>query len=73
LLLLDANREPMFLKSTKNFIRLAKTEMKTHAEYIRVSELSDLGAYKFELLDLQNELSESHLPSVDGRWFFLSF
>ena len=49
LLVLDSNREPMFLKSAKNFIRLAKAQVKAHAEFIRTSELSDLGAYKYEM------------------------
>ena len=49
LLLLDSNREESFLKSAKNYITFAKAQVKAHAESIRVSELSDLGTYKFEL------------------------
>lgn len=49
LLLLDANREESFLRSAKNYINFAKSQVKASAEYIRVSELSDLGEYKFEL------------------------
>ena len=49
LLLLDANRDGMFLKSTKNYINFAKAQVKAHAEFIRASELADLGDYKFEL------------------------
>lgn len=49
LLVLDSNREPSFLKSAKNFLRLAKAQVKAHAEFIRSSELSDLGVYKYEM------------------------
>ena len=51
LLVLDANREPMFAKSAKNFIRLSKAQIKGHAEFIRTSDLSDLGAYKYEMTE----------------------
>lgn len=49
LLLLDSNRDESFLRSAKNYITFAKAQVKAHSEHIRVSELSDLGAYKFEL------------------------
>ncbi len=49
LLLLDSNRDESFLRSAKNYITYAKAQVKAHAEYIRVSELSDLGTYKYEL------------------------
>ena len=49
LLLLDSNRDAMFVKSAKNFIRMTKSQVKAHAEFIRVSELSDLGTYKYEM------------------------
>ena len=49
LLLLDANRNESFLRSAKNYIAFAKAQVKAHSEQIRVSELSDLGEYKFEL------------------------
>ncbi len=49
LLLLDTNREESFLRSAKNYITFAKAQVKAHAEFIRVSELNDLGTYKFEL------------------------
>lgn len=49
LLVLDSNREPAFLKSAKNFLHLAKAQVKAHAEFIRSSELSDLGLYKYEM------------------------
>jgi len=49
LLVLDSNREPVFLKSARNFLHLAKAQVKSHAEFIRSSELSDLGVYKYEM------------------------
>ena len=49
LLLLDSNRDESFLRSAKNYINYAKSQVKASSEFIRVSELSDLGEYKFEL------------------------
>jgi 3-(methylthio)propanoyl-CoA dehydrogenase len=49
LLLLDSNRDEMFLRSAKNYITFAKAQVKANAEFIRVSELSDIGTYKYEL------------------------
>ncbi len=49
LLLLDTNRDESFLRSAKNYINFAKAQVKAHSEFIRVSDLSDLGTYKFEL------------------------
>ncbi len=49
LLLLDTNRDRMFLRSAKNYIAFAKAQVKTHAEFIRSSEVSDLGMYKYEM------------------------
>ncbi|WP_372776390.1 acyl-CoA dehydrogenase family protein [Mangrovibacterium sp.] len=49
LLLLDSNRDQIFMKSAKNFLRLAKAQVRAHAEFIRTSELSDLGTYKYEM------------------------
>ena len=49
LLLLDANRDESFLRSAKNYINYAKSQVKASSEFIRVSDLSDLGGYKFEL------------------------
>jgi 3-(methylthio)propanoyl-CoA dehydrogenase len=49
LLLLDSNRDEMFLRSAKIYITYAKSQVKANAEFIRVSELSDIGSYKFEL------------------------
>jgi 3-(methylthio)propanoyl-CoA dehydrogenase len=49
LLLIDSNRDEMFLRSAKNYITFAKAQVKANAEFIRVSELSDIGTYKYEL------------------------
>lgn len=49
LLVLDSNRDAMFAKSAKNYIRIAKAQVKAHAEFIRTSDLSDLGSYKYEM------------------------
>jgi alkylation response protein AidB-like acyl-CoA dehydrogenase len=49
LLLLDTNREASFLKSAKNYIGFAKAQVKANSEFIRSSELSDLGMYKYEM------------------------
>ncbi|MGQ7869985.1 acyl-CoA dehydrogenase family protein [Sunxiuqinia sp. sy24] len=49
LLVLDSNRDAMFAKSAKNFIRMAKAQVKAHGEFIRTSDLSDLGSYKYEM------------------------
>jgi len=49
LLLLDSNRNDLFLRAAKNYITYAKAQVKANAEYIRVSELSELGLYKFEM------------------------
>ncbi|MCK3686248.1 acyl-CoA dehydrogenase family protein [Maribellus sp. YY47] len=49
LLLLDSNRDESFLKSAQNYLNFAKGQVKAHAEFIRSSELADLGNYKFEI------------------------
>ena len=49
LLVLDSNRDAMFTKSAKNFIRVAKAQVKAHGEFIRTSDISDLGSYKYEM------------------------
>ncbi|HPF52840.1 MAG TPA: Acyl-CoA dehydrogenase C-terminal domain-containing protein, partial [Draconibacterium sp.] len=49
LLLLDTNRDERFLKSAQNYLNFAKGQVKAHAEFIRSSELADLGNYKFEI------------------------
>ncbi len=52
LLVLDANRNMDYLRSVKAFILIAKGEIKLRAEYIRSSDLSDLGNYKYEHLEM---------------------
>jgi len=49
LLLLDANRDESFLRSAKNYITFAKAQVKANAEYVRASEISELGMYKYQL------------------------
>ncbi len=49
LLLLDTNRDRMFLRSAKTYIAFAKAQVKANAEFIRSSEVSDMGMYKFEM------------------------
>ena len=49
LLLLDSNRDELFLRSAKTYITFAKAQVKANAEYIRASELNDIGIYKYEL------------------------
>ncbi len=49
LLVLDSNRDESFLKSAQNYLNFAKGQVKAHAEFIRSSELADLGNYKFEI------------------------
>lgn len=49
LLLLDSNRDESFQKSAKNYIKFAKGQIKAHAEFIRASEVSELGDYKYEM------------------------
>jgi hypothetical protein len=49
LLVLDANRDAIFAKSAKNYIRMAKAQVRANAEFIRTSDLSDLGSYKYEM------------------------
>lgn len=48
LLVLDANRDPGFTRSARNFIRLAKSYVRAHAEFIGSSSMDDLGFYKFQ-------------------------
>ena len=48
LLVIDSNRDSSFLKSAKVFIRMAKSVVKGHAEFIRSSVVEDLAAYKIE-------------------------
>ncbi len=49
LLILDAHREPDFLKSAKAYNKIARQLVHGHGEFIRGSSVSDPGSYKFEL------------------------
>jgi len=49
LLVVDSNRDASFTKSAKVFIKLSKSLVKGHAEFIRSSVVEDLAAYKIEM------------------------
>jgi alkylation response protein AidB-like acyl-CoA dehydrogenase len=49
LLVVDSNRDASFTKSAKVFIKLAKSTVKGHAEFIRSSVVEDLAVYKIEM------------------------
>ena len=47
LLVLDANRDLEYSRSAQNFNKMAKGEVKARAEFIRASQLEDIGHYKY--------------------------
>ena len=49
LLVVDSNRDASFTKSAKVFIKLTKSLVKGHAEFIRSSVVEDLASYKIEM------------------------
>jgi len=49
LLVIDANREPDFMKSAKAFNKITRQLVHGHGEFIRGSSVSDPDSYKFEL------------------------
>jgi hypothetical protein len=49
LLLIDANREPDFMKSAKAFNKITRQVVHGHGEFIRGSAVTDPASYKFEL------------------------
>jgi hypothetical protein len=49
LLVVDSNRDASFTKSAKVFIKLTKSLVKGHAEFIRSSVVEDLAVYKIEM------------------------
>ncbi|MDA3927973.1 MAG: acyl-CoA dehydrogenase family protein [Prolixibacteraceae bacterium] len=49
LLLIDANRDSIFLKSAKAYNKISRQVVHGHGEFIRGSSISDPGLYKFEL------------------------
>ncbi len=49
LLVTDSNRDAAYTSSARNFIRIAKSVVKGHAEFIKSSVVEDLASYKIEL------------------------
>ena len=49
LLVIDSARDASYTKSAKVFIKLTKSLVKGHAEFIRSSQVEDLAAYKIEM------------------------
>jgi alkylation response protein AidB-like acyl-CoA dehydrogenase len=49
LLLIDANREPYFMKSAVAFNKITRQLVHGHGEFIRGSSVTDPASYKFEL------------------------
>jgi hypothetical protein len=49
LLVIDSNRDASFTKSAKVFIKMTKSVVKGHSEFIRSSTVEDLAAYKIEM------------------------
>ncbi len=49
LLLIDANKEPDFMKSAKAFNKITRQIVHGHGEFIRGSSIADPDSYKFEL------------------------
>jgi len=47
LLVIDANRDSVHLRSAQVFNKMAKGEVKARAEFIRVSSVEDIGLYKY--------------------------
>jgi hypothetical protein len=48
LLMLDANRDREYVRSARNFARMAKAQVRAHAEFIGNSSIDDLGFYKYQ-------------------------
>jgi hypothetical protein len=49
LLVIDSNRDASFTRSAKVFIKMTKSVVKGHSEFIRSSTVEDLAAYKIEM------------------------
>ena len=47
LLVIDANRDSLHLRSAQVFNKMAKGEVKARAEFIRASSVEDIGLYKY--------------------------
>lgn len=50
LLMLDANRDREYIRSARNFVKLAKAQVNAHASFIGSSSVDDLGSYKYLLV-----------------------
>lgn len=50
LLMLDANRNREYLRSARNFVKLAKSQVNACASFIGSSSIDDLGSYKYQLV-----------------------
>ena len=50
LLMLDANRDREYLRSARNFMKLAKAQVNAHASFIGSSSIDDLGSYKYQMV-----------------------
>jgi len=48
LLMLDAHRDREYLRPARNFSRLAKAQVRAHAEFIGNCSIDDLGYYKYQ-------------------------
>jgi alkylation response protein AidB-like acyl-CoA dehydrogenase len=49
LLVIDSNRDAAYTRPAKAFIKMTKSVVKGHGEYIRSSAVEDLAAYKIEM------------------------
>ncbi len=49
LLLIDTNRDREYLKSARTFVKIAKAQVRAHAEFIGSSSIDDLGNYKYQM------------------------
>jgi len=50
LLMLDANRDREYLRSARNFVKLAKAQVSAHSSFIGSSSIDDLGSYKYQMV-----------------------
>jgi 3-(methylthio)propanoyl-CoA dehydrogenase len=50
LLMLDANRDREYLRSARNFVKLAKSQVSAHSSFIGSSSIDDLGSYKYQMV-----------------------
>jgi 3-(methylthio)propanoyl-CoA dehydrogenase len=50
LLMFDANRDREYLRSARNFVKLAKSQVDACASFIGSSSIDDLGSYKYQMV-----------------------